>query len=161
MAYGLHSPSGRDERGVACCRHRRNARGVCRAPAQLLRAAGTYRIILSDLSHVYDGLSLNIEWPWADYLLKRCLACCPKFLWPRTIIATKTKRTLLSRVIVAVVAFLRPLFLYQNAAVLYLNVDVAIFCTKEIWDQPKNHGDFRSTSRKSPYHKRGCFLHPS
>ena len=50
----------------------------------------------------------------------------------RTIIATKTKRTLLSRVVVAVVVFLCPLFLYQNAAVLYLNVDVAIFCTKEV-----------------------------
>ena len=50
-----------------------------------------------------------------------------KSLWPRTIVATRTKRTLLSRVVVAVVAFLCPLFLYQNAAVLYLNVDVAIF----------------------------------
>ena len=31
------------------------------------------------------------------------------------------------RVIVAVVALLWPLFLYQNAAVLYLNIDIAMF----------------------------------
>ena len=59
----------------------------------------------------------------------------------------------------AFVAFLCPLFLYQNAAVLYLNVDVAIFfCYKENWDQPKKNGDFRWLSEKSPYHKRGCFF---
>ena len=63
----------------------------------------------------------------AHYLLKRCQLVAPKSLWPRTIIATKTKRTFLSRVVVAVVAFLCPLFLYQNAAVLYLNVDVPNF----------------------------------
>ena len=47
-----------------------------------------------------------------------------KSLWPQTIVATKTKRPLWSRVVLAaaVVAIL-----YQNAAVLYLNIDVAIF----------------------------------
>ena len=55
--------------------------------------------------------------------------------WPRTIIATKTKNTS-SRVVVAVVACFCPLFLYQNAAVLYLNADVAIFCAKEIFLGP-------------------------
>ena len=52
------------------------------------------------------------------------------------------------RVVVDVVALLCPLFLYQNAVVLYLNVDVAIFGTERFWDQPKNHGDFGATSRK-------------
>ena len=70
-----------------------------------------------------------------------------KSLWPQMIIATKTKRTLLSRVVVAVVALLCPLFLYQNAAVLYLNVDVAILCTTRFWDEPKNHGVFGATSK--------------
>ena len=66
-----------------------------------------------------------------------CPAC-----YPKTPMATnnrghedKKKWTLLSRVVVAVVAFWCPLFLYQNAAVLCLNVDIANFCTKEIWDQ--------------------------
>ena len=91
------------------------------------------------------------------YLQRACVLDAQKSLWPRTIVATKTKRTLLSRVVVAVVALLWPLFLYQNAAVLYLNVDVAIFCTKRFLHQPKNHGDFGATSRKLSFHKRGCF----
>ena len=63
----------------------------------------------------------------AHYLLRVVALVARKSLWPRTTVATKTKKTLLSRVVVAFVAFLCPLFLYQNAAVLYLNVDVAIF----------------------------------
>ena len=47
--------------------------------------------------------------------------------WPRTSIGAKTKRPWWSHVVVAVIALLWPLFLYQNAAVLYLNVDIAIF----------------------------------
>ena len=45
----------------------------------------------------------------------------------------KTKRPLWSRVVVAVIAFLWPLFLYQSAAVLYLNVDVAIIFLSFFW----------------------------
>ena len=60
-----------------------------------------------------------------------CQLVAPKSLWPQTI-ATKTNKALLSRVVVAIVAFLCPLFLYKNAFVLYLIVNVAIFCTKEM-----------------------------
>ena len=74
-------------------------------------------------------------------------------------VAMKTKRTLLSRVVVAVVALLWLLFLFQNAAVLYLNVDIAILCTKRFWHQSKNHGDFGATSRQFSVHERMCFLH--
>ena len=96
--------------------------------------------------------------PKAHYLLRVVALVARKSLWPRTTVATKTKKTLLSRVVVAFVAFLCPLFLYQNAAVLYLNVDVAIFCCKEIWDQPKNHGDFRWLSEKKSRTNQSCFL---
>ena len=53
------------------------------------------------------------------------------------IIATKTKSTLLSRVVVAVVAFLCPLFSYQNAAVLYLNVDIAFLHQRDFGTDQK------------------------
>ena len=64
---------------------------------------------------------------------------------------------MLSRVIVAVDALSWPLFLYQNAAALYLNIDVAIFA---IFANQKIMVNFGATSRKSTFHKIGCFLHP-
>ena len=84
----------------------------------------------------------------AHYLLRVVSLVAWKSLWPRTTVATKTKKTLLSRVVVAFVAFLCPLFLYQNAAVLYLNVDVAIFCTKEILGPTKKSWWFSVVKRK-------------
>ena len=52
---------------------------------------------------------------------------CKNLYGLRMIVAMKTKSTLLSRVVVAGIALLWLLFWYQNAAVLYLNVDDAIF----------------------------------
>ena len=48
----------------------------------------------------------------------------PKSLRPQKVVATKTKKTFWSCVVVAVVV---DLFFYKNAAVWYLNVDVANF----------------------------------
>ena len=79
---------------------------------------------------------------------------------PRTIIATKIKKTLLSRVVVAVVAFLYPLCSYQNATVSYLNVDVAMFAPKKFWGQPKNHGDFRCNKQKICFSQERVLLAP-
>ena len=46
----------------------------------------------------------------------------------------------------AVVALLWPLFLYQNAAVLYLNVDIASYFAN-FGKLPKSHGGFGAPSR--------------
>ena len=58
------------------------------------------------------------------YLQSAAQLDAQKILWPRTIVATKTKRPLWSCVIVAAVMVV---FSYQNAAVSYLNVGVVIF----------------------------------
>ena len=82
------------------------------------------------------------------------------------VVARKTKRTL-SRVVVTVVALLRPLFLYQNAAVLYLNVnkEIMVILVKQAENLPstkqgaccpsleillhQNHHDFAQQDRTS------------
>ena len=83
-----------------------------------------------------------------------------KSLWP-TIVATTTKRTLLSCGIVAVVAYVlcAVVLLYQNAAVLHLNVNVAIFCTESFI--PIEKMVILVQKAKYFFHKRDAFLHPS
>ena len=67
----------------------------------------------------------------------------------KRLLPQRQKKTLLLRVVVAFVAFLCPLFLYQNAAVLYLNVELALFANFGNQTFMIRDRDFRWLSQKT------------